>query len=156
MKLPIVEAGEEHIDGIGRLEEICFCASWIRGMIARQMKDKNQVFLCAMDGDRVAGYAGFSYVLDEGYVGNVAVDPCWQRQGVGGDLVDAMIRKARQLGLAFLTLEVRRGNAPARALYESRGFREVGVRKNYYEKPVEDAILMTVWLREKSGDESAF
>lgn len=112
MKLPIVEAGEEHIDGIGRLEEICFCASWIRGMIARQVKDKNQVFLCAMDGDRVAGYAGFSYVLDEGYVGNVAVDPCWQRQGVGGDLVDAMIRKARQLGLAFLTWRCAGGTLP--------------------------------------------
>lgn len=156
MNLPIVEAGEEQVDGIGRLEEICFSAPWIRGMIARQMKDENQVFLCAMDGDRVAGYAGFSHVLDEGYVGNVAVDPLWQRRGVGGSLVDAMICKARQLDLAFLTLEVRRGNAPARALYESRGFQVVGVRKNYYEKPVEDAILMTVWLKEKSGDAPAF
>ena len=66
------------------------------------------------------------------------------------DRICSLIDKARERELAFLTLEVRAGNTPARALYESMGFQTVGVRKNYYEKPTEDAILMTVFL---SGEE---
>ena len=83
------------------------------------------------------------FVLDEGYISNVAVHPQWRRQGVADALLDALTEQARQKLLSFLTLEVRESNAPAIALYEKHGFRAVGRRKSYSEKPREDAILMT-------------
>lgn len=153
MSMTIIPAGAEHLDAIAALEEQCFSSPWPRELFVRQMADGRHVLLCALLDGRVAGYAGFEYVLDEGYIGNVAVDAAFRRRGLGRGLIDAMVRKAGELGLAFLTLEVRAGNEPARALYTGRGFQTVGVRKNYYEKPTEDAILMTVFLS-RDGEES--
>ena len=82
-------------------------------------------------------------VLDEGYITNVAVRPDCRKQGVAGKLLQVFLDFAQANHLAFLTLEVRASNYPAIALYGSRGFRGVGRRKNYYEHPREDAIIMT-------------
>lgn len=149
MNISVVSAREEHIPEIGRLEEVCFSAPWTRAMLARQLADGSHVLLCALAGELVTGYAGFSYVLDEGYIGNVAVDPDWRGRGIGAALVETMLARARALDLAFLALEVREGNAVARTLYAHRGFEIVGMRKNYYEKPVENAILMTAFLKQR-------
>ena len=96
------------------------------------------MFLVAAAGETVLGYANFLHVLDEGDIGNVAVAPEFRRQGVAAALLD----------LAFLTLEVRVSNAPAIALYRKHGFQTVGQRRNYYQKPDEDALLMTWFRRE--------
>ena len=82
-------------------------------------------------------------LLDEGYITNVAVRPDCRKQGVAGKLLQVFLDFAQANHLAFLTLEVRASNYPAIALYGSRGFRGVGRRKNYYEHPREDAIIMT-------------
>ena len=86
-------------------------------------------------------------LLDEGYISNVAVHPDARRQGIGDALIDALAAKAAELELAFLTLEVRESNAPAIALYAKHGFHPVGKRKNYYDAPKEDAVLMTCYLK---------
>ena len=151
--ITIVPAGAEHLDAIARLEEQCFSSPWPRELLERQLADGRHVLLCALWDGEVAGYAGFEYVLDEGYIGNVAVNRAYRRRGLGRALVDAMVEKAQELSLSFLTLEVRAGNEPARALYADRGFTAVGTRKNYYEKPTEDAILMTVFLT-REGEEN--
>ena len=91
----------------------------------------------------VLGYAGLQTVLDEGYINNVAVDPRFRRQGVAGQLVEAFLRFGAAR-LAFLTLEVRASNAPAIALYEKYGFAQAGRRRDYYDDPREDALLMTL------------
>ena len=82
-------------------------------------------------------------VLDEGYITNVAVRPDCRRQGIAGKLLQVFLDFAKGNHLAFLSLEVRASNYDAIALYGSRGFRSVGRRKNYYEHPREDAIIMT-------------
>ena len=82
-------------------------------------------------------------VLDEGYITNVAVRPDCRRQGIAGKLLQVFLDFAKGNHLAFLSLEVRASNYDAIALYGSRGFRSVGRRKNYYEHPKEDAIIMT-------------
>ena len=87
--------------------------------------------------------AGLQVVLDEGYITNVAVRPECRRQGIAGKLLQVFLDFAQGNHLAFLTLEVRASNYDAIALYGSRGFRSVGRRKNYYEHPKEDAIIMT-------------
>ena len=99
-------------------------------------------------GETVLGYANFLHVLDEGDIGNVAVAPEFRRQGVADALLEALCARAAALNLAFLTLEVRASNAPAIALYRKHGFQAVGQRRNYYQKPDEDALLMTWFRRE--------
>ena len=103
---------------------------------------------CAAAGETVLGYANFLHVLDEGDIGNVAVAPEFRRQGVADALLEALCARAAALDLAFLTLEVRASNAPAIALYRKHGFQTVGQRRNYYQKPDEDALLMTWFRRE--------
>jgi ribosomal-protein-alanine N-acetyltransferase len=86
-------------------------------------------------------------VLDEGYISNVAVAPMYRGQGIGSGLIRELIERARKRGASFLTLEVRQSNIPARRLYEKFGFCDVGCRRNYYDKPIEDAINMTLFLK---------
>lgn len=82
-------------------------------------------------------------VLDEGYINNVAVAAPYRRQGVAGQLLNAFLRFG-QAKLAFLTLEVRASNASAIALYEKLGFQQAGLRRNYYDDPTEDGLIMTL------------
>ena len=82
-------------------------------------------------------------MLDEGYIGNVGVRREFRRRGAADRLLEALDRCAAELGLSFLTLEVRAGNAPAISLYEKHGYVRVGLRPAYYSNPKEDAVLMT-------------
>ena len=142
--MEIVKAGAGHLGAIAALEKVCFPRDpWPEDLIAR-LGDR---FTVALDGDGgVAGYLVLSTVLDEGAIDNVAVAPAYRRRGIGDALVADALARGRALGLAFITLEVRASNAPAIALYERHGFRQVGRRKNYYEKPREDAVLMRAVL----------
>lgn len=106
------------------------------------------IFLVAEQDGAAVGYVGCQTVLDEGYITNVAVSPACRRQGIGRALVGALASHARGQGLTFVTLEARASNAPAIALYEGAGFRRVGVRRNFYTAPIEDAVLMTLYLKE--------
>ena len=113
-------------------------------MLAEELDNYLSAFLVALDNnDKVAGYAGLQAVLDEGYITNVAVRPDCRRQGIAGKLMQVFLDFAKGNHLAFLSLEVRASNYDAIALYGSRGFRSVGRRRNYYEHPREDAIIMT-------------
>lgn len=147
MEFRIVDVGAEHIPQIEEIERECFSRPWTAEQLKSQMRDAQHEFIATMDGGRVLGYVGLMYVLDEGYISNVAVHPAARRQGIGDALIDALAAKAAELELAFLTLEVRESNAPAIALYAKHGFHPVGKRKNYYDAPKEDAVLMTCYLK---------
>lgn len=131
---------------IAAIERQCFSSPWPAEIVARSLTGGERVMLVATEGNAVLGYIGMMYVLDEGYISNVAVSTEHRRRGVGGALVEAIESRSRELGLGFLTLEVREGNTPARSLYARHGFTDVGLRRGYYEKPVEDAVLMTLFL----------
>ncbi len=146
MNYTIEEAREELLPQIQRIEQQSFSVPWTEAMLRVQLSPDSHVFLTAESAEGVVGYVGMMYVLDEGYISNVAVRPDRRRQGIADALLDALETRARALMLSFLTLEVRAGNAPAVALYEKHGYRVVGRRKNYYEKPTEDALLMTLIL----------
>ena len=134
----------DHLDEVAELERICFSMPWSRKMLAEELDNALSAFLVALDDEgRVAGYAGLQVVLDEGYITNVAVRPDCRRRGVAGKLLQVFLDFAQGNRLAFLTLEVRASNYDAIALYGSRSFRSVGQRKNYYEHPKEDALIMT-------------
>ena len=140
----IVPMTADHLDEVAELERICFSTPWSRNMLAEELDNALSAFLVALDeSGKVVGYAGLQVVLDEGYITNVAVRPECRRQGIAGKLLQVFLDFAQGNHLAFLTLEVRASNYDAIALYGSRGFRSVGLRKNYYEHPKEDAIIMT-------------
>lgn len=147
MEFRIVDVSTEHIPQIEEIERECFSRPWTAEQLKSQMRDAQHEFIATMDGGRVLGYVGLMYVLDEGYISNVAVHPDARRQGIGDALIDALAAKAAELELAFLTLEVRESNAPAIALYAKHGFHPVGKRKNYYDAPKEDAVLMTCYMK---------
>ena len=141
------DAREADIPALAALEKICFSLPWTEEQLRASLPGERSVLLAAEGAGKVLGYVGMMHVLDEGYLSNVAVDPACRRQGVAKALIAELLRRAGELSLAFVTLEVRESNAPAIALYEGFGFAPVGRRKNYYDAPKEDAVLMTVYLK---------
>ena len=151
MHVRIVPMSADHLDEVAELERICFSTPWSRNMLAEELDNALSAFLVALNDDgQVVGYAGLQVILDEGYIANVAVRPDCRRQGIAGKLLQVFLDFAQANRLAFLTLEVRASNYGAIALYGSRGFRSVGRRKNYYEHPKEDAIIMTKELHHEA------
>ena len=144
----ICDASQRHLEALEALEQACFSLPWTRDMLLSQLPDENHEFIAAEDeSGKLLGYVGMMCVLDEGYISNVAVDPACRRQGIGDLLIRELLARAEKRDLSFVTLEVREHNAPAIALYRKHGFSPVGLRKNYYEAPVENAILMTKYLK---------
>ena len=146
----IVDTRPEHLDDILLMEQQCFSVPWTRDQLAAQMSDSMYIFLAAEDeSGRAVGYVGLMYVLDEGYISNVAVSPSRRREGIADMLLTELYARAKAEKLSLLTLEVREGNAPAQSLYKKHGYTEVGMRKGYYSLPKEDAVLMTCFLSEE-------
>ena len=118
----------------------------------QELDSLNSSCIVAVDNNnRVLGYASLTVAADEGYINNIAVRRELRRQGLASDLLGVFVKFAQAQHLAFLTLEVRDTNLAARSLYRKFGFQDVGRRKNYYDKPTEDAILMTKFFQ-KEGD----
>ena len=146
MEIRITDARAELLPQIQQIEQQSFSVPWTDAMLRMQLQPDSHVFLTAETDGAVVGYVGMLYVLDEGYISNVAVRPDHRRRGIAEALLAALEARGRALMLSFLTLEVRERNAAAIALYEKRGYRIAGRRKNYYEKPTEDALIMTLTL----------
>ena len=141
MDCVIRKAKKADVPAIAALEAFCFSLPRDAGAIERALDD----FTVAVSGETLLGYGDFLAVLDEGYIGNIAVAPEQRRRGIGAALLDEMLRQGREKELAFLTLEVRQSNRAAQELYLSRGFDLVGERKNVYERPRENALIMTYY-----------
>lgn len=131
------------IPHIALLERECFSAPWSENALLETMKQENSVFLVAEHDGEIFGYVGSYHAAGEGYITNVAVSAGMRRKGVGRALICALKEKAKEYAFSFLTLEVRVGNLPAIALYESLGFESLGRRPRFYSNPVEDAYIMT-------------
>ena len=143
MEYNIVPMDRSHIEQIAALERQCFSTPWSEAALEEELYNPQASFIVAEGpGEQVLGYAGLQVILDEGYIANIAVRPDVRRQGIAGALLDVYCRFG-QVNLAFLTLEVRASNAPAIALYRKYGFQQAGLRKNYYDRPREDGVIMT-------------
>ena len=144
MKIETMTAA--HLDGVCRLEQMCFAHPWSRQSLEAELDNDHSLFYAATENGAVLGYIGMSYVLDEGYIYNVAVDEAARNKGVGSALIQTLVNHCKRESFAFLTLEVRESNAEARSLYGKFGFVKVGERKNYYSDPCENAVLMTLYF----------
>jgi ribosomal-protein-alanine N-acetyltransferase len=142
----------EQIEDVLAIEDASFTNPWTREMYLAELENRG-VSYCylARDGEgRVVGFCSFWRVLDELHINNLAVLPESRRAGVATALLTHVLREGARLGALRATLEVRRSNDPARLLYERFGFSVAGVRRAYYTKPVEDALVL--W-RERLTDE---
>ena len=142
MDYQIIPMRQAHIAQIAALERACFSDPWPQSILEAELQNELSLWLAALSGDTVLGYVGAQSVMDEADMMNLAVTQNARRQGVALALVSALCEQLREKGVRTLTLEVRASNAPAAALYEKLGFREVGVRPRYYFHPTEDARIL--------------
>lgn len=138
---------EEHLCGVQKVEESCFTHPWSKESFESELRKAESFKFVALENGEVIGFAILETVLDEGNLLDIAVDKNHRRKGVARLLFDNMLMVAKEKELSFITLEVRSSSAPAISLYEAMGFEKVGTRKNYYSKPIEDALLMTKYFK---------
>ena len=144
--MPVTDAD---IPQIAELERICFSDPWSEQTLRDSLVNPLYRFVAVKDGARVLGYAGMFLTIPEAQIANIAVTPDARRQGLGRLLVRGLVREAEEAGAQVVFLEVREHNAGAIALYEQEGFIRVGMRKNYYDNPVENGfVYMRMIVRE--------
>ena len=141
--MTVERMGECHISGVAQIERTCFGEPWSEESL-RLLLGNGGVAFVAVDNGRVVAYGGMLTVLDEGQITNIAVLPEYRRIGYGRAVVSALIEYGRNNGISTVSLEVRSSNLAAKTLYESMGWKECGVRKNFYRFPTEDAIVMVL------------
>lgn len=144
--LKIVPMATAHVSALAEIERLCFAEPWSEESLRQELDNPCADFLVALAGGEVAGYAGLFIVAGDCSIANLAVVPEYRRRGVASALLEAAESRAKSRDCDYITLEVRRSNAPATALYESRGFTIVGERKNFYRNPDEDAVIMTKYF----------
>jgi ribosomal-protein-alanine N-acetyltransferase len=132
------------LDDVLAIEEASFTNPWTREMYDAELKNQgvSYVYLARRPDRQAVGFCSFRRVVDELHINNLAVLPGDRRGGAGTALLDHVLREGARLGAARATLEVRRSNEPARMLYQRFGFSVAGIRRGYYTKPVEDAIIL--------------
>lgn len=138
---------DEHIDGIALIEKKCFSVPWSENALRDELENPNAFFLTALCDGSPVGYVGSYGVCGESYITNIAVLPEYRRRGIGERLLNELIGHCKDENCTFLTLEVRKSNFAAITLYEKLGFERVGERKDFYEKPTENALLYTKFFR---------
>lgn len=126
-----------------RLEKESFAQPWSLADFEYEMKDNLVArYVVAEENGRLLGFAGAHMVYEEGHVTNVVVDAACRGKGIGRLLMEALMQYAANLGVQYMTLEVRASNQAAISLYKSLGFIKVSIRAKYYTDNQEDAWLM--------------
>ena len=131
-----------HVAQVAELEKLCFSAPWSEKSVASELENELSLWIVALEGDQVLGYVGSQTVMGETDMMNIAVHPDYRRRRIAEALVNELMSALKARESHCLTLEVRASNAPAIALYEKLGFQQIGLRKNYYRNPREDALIL--------------
>lgn len=127
---------------VAEIERQIFSIPWSEKAFRDSMESDNTIYIVAKENNNVAGYAGMYLSFEEGNITNVAVNPLSRRKGIGEKIVRDILNRAYEKGVRDVFLEVRETNSVAIALYEKIGFKEEGIRKNFYDKPRENALIM--------------
>lgn len=145
--ITIREMNLDDVDRVCVLEEMAFSMPWHKESFIDMIENKDALYLVADDENAgVIGCCGVRSIVGEGDISNVVVHPDFRKKGVAYDMLTQLLsRGEKDFGIKEFTLEVRLSNISAIHLYEKLGFISEGVRKNFYEEPVEDALIM--WKR---------
>lgn len=131
---------------VAELEAVSFTAPWREDTFHRLVGRPGAELWVVEEKDLVVGYAVLWRVLDQAELANIAIAPEARGRGLGGALLDHVLQEARRGGVRTVFLEVRASNQGARAMYDARGFQEIGVRRAYYADPPEDARVLKLQL----------
>lgn len=142
MQLQTSLLNEEDIDEVLEISSLSFSVCWSKKSYLDELSNPLATYMVVKIDNKVVGFAGAWLILDEAHITNIAVHPDYRKQKVGSELLKALIDYTKNKGCKSYTLEVRAGNIIAQNLYHKFGFRENGIRKNYYEDNKEDAIIM--------------
>ena len=141
----IRELQKEDIAAISAIEAKAFSMPWSPKDFEQLIEDEKSLYLVAEEDGEVLGCCGVTNILGEGNINNVVVEQQHRGKGIAYAMMQKLIRLGREMGVVEYTLEVRVSNAPAIHLYEKLGFVSEGIRPRFYERPVEDAMIM--WIR---------
>ena len=144
----IRDMAESYIKEIAELEKECFSEPWSEDSLKDELTNETARFYVLRDNEKLLGYIGANNICGEVYITNVAVSSDYRGKGYGKRLVNHLLKQSKLEKALFVTLEVRKSNANAIALYEKCGFKKIGERKNFYSKPTEDALIYTYYLEE--------
>lgn len=131
---------------LASLDKECFALPWSENSFLNEAINPLSQYVIARSDDKIVGYAGFWEVVDEGQITNIAVLKEYRRQKIAEEMLLRLIKKAHDKKLISLSLEVRESNVAAINLYQKFDFKTVGIRKDYYKNPTENAILMDLIL----------
>lgn len=134
---------KEDISCVQEIERSLFSRPWSQQAFLQAM-EQDTLYLVALEDSRVAGYCGMYCSFEEGEITNVAVATAKQNLGIGRTMMEELLRQARERGITHLFLEVRVSNEKAIRLYRSLGFENCGIRKDFYEMPREDGMIMVL------------
>ena len=141
----------EDLAEVCKIEKDNFSLPWSEKSFLESMEREDTVFLVALEDEDVAGYIGCYCIAGAGEITNVAVKASHRRKGIGGKLLQKLYEEGVALDTQEYFLEVRESNEAAIGLYLRQGFVKEGIRKNFYEKPVENAVIM--WNHFPLGNE---
>jgi len=137
----------EDLERVYEIELSSFSIPWTKEDLQRDAVSNNlSVYLVALCDNQLVAYAGMWHVVTEGHITNIAVSPDYRNKGIGQQLIEGLLRIAKEREMMGITLEVRMNNAAAQRLYIKNGFKVEGIRKNYYADTKEDALIMWKYL----------
>ena len=134
----------DFVDHVAEIEKECFSIPFKKEDILSYLNESYWRFFVARDKNEILGYISFTIILDEISICNVAVSSKYRKIGIGKALVSFLLDYAKKNGVCKLFLEVRESNISAISLYEKFGFERVGISKNHYSMPKENALLMNL------------
>ena len=141
-EITVKKAEQCHVPQIAEIERNCIPQPWSEAAFAVAIEDEKAVTLAAFCGDVLCGFITGVYLLDMADIYSVAVSAEYRGKGIGKRLLEEFFNQLPE-DVKNVCLEVRESNIPAIKLYEKTGFQSVGLRKNFYQDPRENAVLMT-------------
>lgn len=141
----IRQMNEADADAAARLEAECFSQPWSKQAFLDTLKLSYAYYCVAEEDGMLIGLCGLRNIAGEGEITNVAISEKYRKRGIAAKLLAKLLEEGKSLGIKAYTLEVREGNIPAICLYEKFGFEVIGKRQKFYDRPVEDALIM--WKR---------
>ena len=133
---------ERDLEQVAAIENETFSMPWTKDAFLESINNPSHVYVVACEGDVVCGYCGMWGIAGEGQINNVAVRKDLRGNGIGFAIVEFLVQEGEKQGLEAFTLEVRESNERAIRVYEKAGFKNAGIRKNFYDRPKENAVIM--------------
>lgn len=149
-KIIISKMTKEDLSEVFEIEKNAFPIPWSLSSFEEELNNLLATFLVAKIDNKVVGYLGMWFVMDECHIGNIAVDQSYRRMGIATKLVNELLRLCQKHKTTYVMLEVRVTNLAAQKLYTKLGFKDEVLRKDYYRNPDgthEDAIIMSLELK---------